>query len=119
MVLPPPTRLCLSLGADRIEHGSILIVREGDGLVGVWLLVAELSSSESEPVLPLNWGIVSGWVSFYTAVGMVLEELVLLLHGLHNQIPSSAYSSVVQGHIEFLRASLKGNSERRPAGPKH
>ena len=29
------------------------------------------------------------------------EELVLLLHGLCNQISSSAHSSVVQGHIEF------------------
>ena len=25
-----------------------------------------------------------------------------VLHGLHNQISSSAHSSVVQGHIEFL-----------------
>ena len=31
----------------------------------------------------------------------VLEELVLLLHGLHNQISSSAHSSVVQGHVEL------------------
>ena len=30
------------------------------------------------------------------------EELVLLLRGLHNQISSSAHSSVVRGHVEFL-----------------
>ena len=35
-------------------------------------------------------------------VGAVLEELVLLLRGLRNQISSSAHSSVVQGHVEFL-----------------
>ena len=35
----------------------------------------------------------------------VVEELVLLLHGLCNQIlPSSTHSSVVQGHIEVLLA---------------
>ena len=35
----------------------------------------------------------------------VIEELVLLLHGLCNQIlPSSAHSSIVQGHIEVLLA---------------
>ena len=32
----------------------------------------------------------------------VEEELVLLLRGLHNQISSSAHSSVVRGHVEFL-----------------
>ena len=32
----------------------------------------------------------------------ILEELVLLLHSLHNQISSSTHSGVVQGHIEFL-----------------
>ena len=33
-------------------------------------------------------------------VGACLEELVLLLHGLHNQISSSAHSSVVRRHVE-------------------
>ena len=40
-----------------------------------------------------------------------------MLCGLHNQISSSAHSSVVQGHVEFL-GFLKGDSEQRPAGPK-
>ena len=35
-------------------------------------------------------------------VGAGLEELVLLLRGLRNQISSSAHSSVVQRHVEFL-----------------
>ena len=41
-----------------------------------------------------------------------------LLCGLCNQIPSSAHSSVVRGHVEFLRASLKGDSKQRPTGPE-
>ena len=32
--LPPPTHLCSSLGMDRIEWGSILMVEEGEGGVG-------------------------------------------------------------------------------------
>ena len=36
-------------------------------------------------------------------VGAGLEELVLLLHGLCNQISSSTHSSVVRGHVEFQR----------------
>ena len=32
--LPPPTRLCSFLSADRIELGSILIVKDGDDGVG-------------------------------------------------------------------------------------
>ena len=38
--------------------------------------------------------------------GLELSELRIesqLLHRLHNQIPSSAHSSVVRGHVEFLR----------------
>ena len=32
--LPPPTHLCLSLSADRIEWGSILTVKDGEDDVG-------------------------------------------------------------------------------------
>ena len=34
----------------------------------------------------------------------IMEELVLVLHRLCNQISSSTYSSVVQGHVEVLGA---------------
>ena len=34
-------------------------------------------------------------------VGADLEELVLLLHGLRNQISNSTHSSVVRRHVEF------------------
>ena len=37
------------------------------------------------------------------------NKLVLLLCGLHNQISSSAHSSVVWGHVEFLSVFLEGN----------
>ena len=33
----------------------------------------------------------------------------IVLHGLHNLISSSAHSSVVRGHIEFLGVCLEGN----------
>ena len=52
--------------------------------------------------------------------GLELSELRIesqLLRRLCNQIPSSAHSSVVQGHVEFL-GFLKGDSERRPTGPE-
>ena len=49
---------------------------------------------------------------------VLLIVIVQLLHSLCNQIPSSTHSSVVWGHIEFLRASLKVDSKRRPAGPE-
>ena len=32
--LPPPTRLCSSLGVDRTERGSILMVKDGEDGVG-------------------------------------------------------------------------------------
>ena len=42
-------------------------------------------------------------------VGVSLEELVILLHSLHNLISSSAHSGVVQGHVEFLLGFLEGD----------
>ena len=39
----------------------------------------------------------------------ILEELVLLLHGLCNLVSSSAHPSVVQGHIEFQSVFLEGD----------
>ena len=47
------------------------------------------------------------------AVGAFLEELVLLLHGLRNQISSSAHSSVVRGHVEFQALGSSTNGDKK------
>ena len=46
-------------------------------------------------------------------VGAFLEELVLLLRSLHNQISSSALSSVARRHIELRSlGSLLGDDKK-------
>ena len=46
-------------------------------------------------------------------VGAVLEELVLLLRGLHNPISSSAHSSVVRGHVELQTLGSSTNDDKK------
>ena len=46
-------------------------------------------------------------------VGASLEELVLLLHGLRNQISSSAHSSVLRGHVEFQTLGSFTNDDEK------
>ena len=49
--LPPPTRLYLSLGADRIEQGSIRMVKGKDGGVGPIQSDGVMTESEVESLL--------------------------------------------------------------------
>ena len=56
--LPPPTHLCSSLGADRTEQGSILMVEDGDDEVG--LVQSDGVVTVGKVVAPLVRGVLLG-----------------------------------------------------------
>ena len=56
--LPPPTRLCSSLGADRTERGSILMVEDGENDVGP--VQSDGIVTEGEVESPLVRGVLLG-----------------------------------------------------------
>ena len=56
--LSPPTRLCLSLGADTTGRGSILMVKDGDDEVG--LVQSDGVVTVGEVVAPLVRGVLLG-----------------------------------------------------------
>ena len=72
--LPPPTHLCSSLGADRTEQGSILIIEDGDGGAGPIQSTGMVTAGEV-PAPPIE-GVLLGGSPGIVIAGVVVAPLV-------------------------------------------
>ena len=72
--LPPPTHLYLSLGTDRIEHGSILMVKDRDGGAGPVQSAGVMATGKV--LAPSVVVVLLGWSPGIVLAGVVVSPLV-------------------------------------------